>query len=146
LNLAGNLAKAEAHWVNRDTIAWRGADPSAAYRLYHSPAGGIQVETESGVQGGTFIPLIVVSVGPIKNTYGQIEIPETGSSSDNESLRDRTLSVTACLTCNYLRARPGRKRQLVQAAQHSVLPHRCCPTTSVMVQVSFGCEPLRARG
>ena len=68
---------------------------------------------------------------PIKNTYGQIKTPETGSSSDNESLRDRTLSVTACLTCNYLRARPGRKRQLVQAAQHSVLPHRCCPTTSV---------------
>jgi hypothetical protein len=67
LNLAGNLAKAEAHWVNRDTIAWRGADPSAAYRLYHSPAGGIQVETESGVQGGTFIPLIVVSGGPLQS-------------------------------------------------------------------------------
>jgi pullulanase len=67
LNPAGNLAKAEAHWVNRDTIAWRGADPSAAYRLYHSPAGGIQVETESGVQGGTFIPLIVVSGGPLQS-------------------------------------------------------------------------------
>jgi len=23
------LAKAKAHWVNRDTIAWHGADPTA---------------------------------------------------------------------------------------------------------------------
>jgi pullulanase/glycogen debranching enzyme len=61
LNAAGNLTKAEAHWVNRDTIAWQGADPSATYRLYHSPAGGIRVESESGVQGGAFIPLVVVS-------------------------------------------------------------------------------------
>jgi pullulanase/glycogen debranching enzyme len=61
------LAKAEAHWVNRDTIAWDGADPSAAYRLYHSPAGRIRVETGSGVQGGTFIPLIVVPGGLLQS-------------------------------------------------------------------------------
>jgi pullulanase/glycogen debranching enzyme len=63
LNPAGDLAKARAHWVNRDTIVWAGADPNAAYRLYHSPAGGIHVETDSGVQGGMFIPLIVVPAG-----------------------------------------------------------------------------------
>jgi hypothetical protein len=72
---------------------------------------------------------------PIKNTYGQIETPETGSSSDNESLRDRTLSVPACLTCNYLRARPGRKRQLMQAAQHSVPPPRSCFFYSLSVRL-----------
>jgi len=52
-----NLAKAKAHWVNRDTIAWPGADQNGAYRLYHSSHGGIRVEATTGVQGGAFIPL-----------------------------------------------------------------------------------------
>ncbi len=52
-----NLAKAKAHWVNRDTIAWPGADQNGVYRLYHSSHGGIRVEATTGVQGGAFIPL-----------------------------------------------------------------------------------------
>ena len=67
MNPARNLAKAEAHWVSRNTLAWGGADPSAAYRLYHSLAGGIRVEPKTGVQGGAFIPLIVVSGGLLQS-------------------------------------------------------------------------------
>ena len=51
--------QARAHWVNRDTIGWLGAPSSDTYRLYYSPAGGITVESTTGVKGGEFIPLSV---------------------------------------------------------------------------------------
>jgi hypothetical protein len=56
-------AQAKAHWVNRDTIAWPGADPGGSYRLYYSLLGGIRVDTQSGVQGGAFVPLTVIPSG-----------------------------------------------------------------------------------
>jgi pullulanase len=56
-------AQAKAHWVNRDTIAWPGADPGGSYRLYYSLHGGIRVDTQSGVQGGAFVPLTVIPSG-----------------------------------------------------------------------------------
>jgi pullulanase len=59
LNRVGNVQKAKAYWVNRDTIGWFGAEASDTYRLYYSPAGGITVETTTGVKGGAFIPLSV---------------------------------------------------------------------------------------
>ena len=58
-----NLAKAKAYWVNRDTIAWPGGDQSGTYRLYHSPHGGIKIEATTGVQGGAFLPLMVIPGG-----------------------------------------------------------------------------------
>jgi pullulanase len=58
LNRVGNVQKAKAYWVNRDTIGWFGAEAGDTYRLYYSPTGGITVET-SGVQGGAFISLSI---------------------------------------------------------------------------------------
>ena len=40
---------AKAHWVNRDTIAWIGAEPGGTYRLYHSPTGQIMAQIADGV-------------------------------------------------------------------------------------------------
>jgi pullulanase len=58
LNRVGDINKAKAYWVNRNTVAWFGAEASDTYQLYYSSTGGISVET-SGVQGGAFIPLLV---------------------------------------------------------------------------------------
>jgi pullulanase len=58
LNRVGDIKKAKAYWVNRNTVAWFGAEASDTYQLYYSSTGGISVET-SGVQGGAFIPLLV---------------------------------------------------------------------------------------
>jgi pullulanase len=57
-NRVGDLRKARAHWVSRDTIAWPGAEADKSYRLYHAPNGGIQV-SPGGVQGGSAIDLQV---------------------------------------------------------------------------------------
>jgi pullulanase/glycogen debranching enzyme len=37
----GNLAKANAHWLSANTIAWPGAPGSASYRLYYAANGGL---------------------------------------------------------------------------------------------------------
>jgi pullulanase len=58
-----SLAKAKAHWLNRYTIAWPGADQEGTFRLYHSSCGGIKVEATTGVHGGAIIPLTVTPDG-----------------------------------------------------------------------------------
>jgi pullulanase len=54
---------AKAYWVNRDTLAWFGAEQSDSYRLYYSPTGGINLHPTFGVQGGPFISLTVCTAG-----------------------------------------------------------------------------------
>lgn len=49
----------KAHWVNRDTIAWIGAESTGTYRLYHSPTGQITDQISEGALRGSFVPLSV---------------------------------------------------------------------------------------
>jgi pullulanase len=59
----GDIRRLRAHWVTRDTIAWRqDAIPGAEYRLYHSPDGSLAL-TPTGVVGGEFIPLTRSDIG-----------------------------------------------------------------------------------
>jgi hypothetical protein len=52
-----NLAKAKAHWLSRDTIAWNVEPvPDGSYALHWAPAGGLEAGSE-GVTGGQSIPL-----------------------------------------------------------------------------------------
>ena len=53
------MQPAKAHWVNRDTIGLRGAEPGDTYRLYFSPTGGIDLERAAGLTDRAFIPLSV---------------------------------------------------------------------------------------
>src|SRR5256885_14945609 len=51
----GDLTKARAHWLTRDTIAWPGAGGAAnAYRLCFDPAGALRL-TPGGITGGASI-------------------------------------------------------------------------------------------
>ncbi|MBV8377443.1 MAG: DUF3372 domain-containing protein, partial [Verrucomicrobia bacterium] len=50
---------AKAHWVDRDTIGWTGAEPSSTYRLYHSLTGGLAAQIADGKLLGAFVPLVV---------------------------------------------------------------------------------------
>ncbi len=54
----GNLSKAKAHWVSRDTIAWNvaGFQPDWTVKLHHAFDGGL-VLGAGGVTGGVEIPL-----------------------------------------------------------------------------------------
>jgi pullulanase len=50
---------ATAHWLNRDSIGWLGADPNASYRLYSSLPGELPAETSNLPAGDLFVPLFV---------------------------------------------------------------------------------------
>ena len=53
----GDLTKARAHWLTRDTIAWRVAGEAGnSYRLFFDPAGALQL-TPGGIGGGESIAL-----------------------------------------------------------------------------------------
>src|SRR5947209_18937449 len=53
----GDLTKARAHWLTRDTIAWPVAGGAAnTYRLYFDPEGALRLN-ESGIGGGNSIQL-----------------------------------------------------------------------------------------
>jgi len=58
----GDVHKAHAHFVTRDTIAWPNADPSNTFLLYYSLTGGIS-SGEAGVIGGQSIALTVDASG-----------------------------------------------------------------------------------
>jgi hypothetical protein len=59
-DLVGNVKAARAYWVNRDTLAWFGAEPNDTYQLYYSPDAGITDVATSGAEGdGESIPLTV---------------------------------------------------------------------------------------
>src|SRR6202040_1722007 len=53
------LQTAKAHWVNRDTIGWMGAEPSGTYRLYSCLPDDIPPETFPAALSGLFVPLAV---------------------------------------------------------------------------------------
>jgi pullulanase len=50
---------ATAHWLNRDTIGWLGAEPSGTYRLYSSLLDQRAAETSNRATGDLFVPLLV---------------------------------------------------------------------------------------
>ncbi|HEX8180514.1 MAG TPA: pullulanase-type alpha-1,6-glucosidase [Pyrinomonadaceae bacterium] len=56
----GDLTKARAHWLTRDTIAWRAANMAdgarGSYKLYFAPEGGLTL-TPHGIDGGESITL-----------------------------------------------------------------------------------------
>lgn len=53
----GNIAKASAYWLTRDTLLWASADdPSATYQLHYAPAGGMTTSND-GIQGGDYLTL-----------------------------------------------------------------------------------------
>ena len=59
----GNIGQAQAHWVSRDTIAWRLASPTGnTYRLHYDPNGGLTLDP-SGVQGGQTLTLTLDPAG-----------------------------------------------------------------------------------
>ena len=62
----GDVHKARAHFVSRDTIAWPNADPSNTFLLYYSLTGGIS-SGQDGVAGGQSIPLTVDPSGLSSN-------------------------------------------------------------------------------
>jgi pullulanase len=55
---SGDLSKAKAHWVTRDTIAWNpvGFQANGSFALHYAPNGGLALGVE-GVSGGVDIPL-----------------------------------------------------------------------------------------
>ena len=53
----GNLDKAQAHWVSRDTLLWNIADaPGNTYRLHFNPQGALRLGI-GVIEGGESIPL-----------------------------------------------------------------------------------------
>ena len=52
----GDVAKAKAYFVTRDTIAWPGAGSGNSYKFFYSPTGGITSGVD-GVAGGQSIAL-----------------------------------------------------------------------------------------
>ncbi len=53
----GNIAKATAYWLTRDTILWSSADDQAAsYRLHFAANGGMTTSVD-GIQGGDYLTL-----------------------------------------------------------------------------------------
>jgi hypothetical protein len=49
--VVGNIKQARAYWVDRDTLAWFGADPADTYQLYYSADAGITDVADGGVEG-----------------------------------------------------------------------------------------------
>ncbi|MGB6847698.1 MAG: pullulanase-associated domain-containing protein, partial [Thermoanaerobaculia bacterium] len=53
----GDITTQQAYWVAEDTIAWAaGGDPSADYRLYYAPTGGMTLGAVD-IEGGSFVEL-----------------------------------------------------------------------------------------
>ncbi len=60
----GSLAKAQAHWVTRDTILWNiVGSPNYRYSLVYAPDGGLSISA-AGVEGGRELQLTFVNSGP----------------------------------------------------------------------------------
>ncbi|MFQ5615790.1 MAG: DUF3372 domain-containing protein, partial [Anaerolineales bacterium] len=63
----GDLSTARAHWVSRDTIAWKvDTGEAASFQLVYAPEGGLTL-SPTGVDGGFSIPL---SLEPFGLTFG----------------------------------------------------------------------------
>jgi hypothetical protein len=53
------MRTAKAHWLNRETIGWIGAEPSGTFRLYYSEGGDIAAQMSGRALRGSFVPLLV---------------------------------------------------------------------------------------
>lgn len=60
---AGDLSKAQAHWLDQNTLAWD-IEPvaNASYRLYYAPSGGL-VLANNVISGGTALELVYDPAG-----------------------------------------------------------------------------------
>ncbi|MET0694511.1 MAG: DUF3372 domain-containing protein, partial [Propionibacteriaceae bacterium] len=98
-----SLVTPRAHWLSRDYLAWDlGANPAGlTYALYAAPEGGLQV-TESGVTGGTAVPLRYVADGlppalqqkyPGQAGLGALQLPDLPVSRLKELLRGQVAVV-----------------------------------------------------
>ncbi len=64
----GDISKAQAHWISRDTILWNITNPDKySYRLYYDPEGGLKL-TAGGITGGQMLKLAYDKNGPSKET------------------------------------------------------------------------------
>jgi pullulanase len=71
-DLVGDIKAARAYWVNRDTLAWFGAEVNDTYQLYYSPDAGITDVATSGPEGdGKPIPLTVDPHGLSQTIIGK---------------------------------------------------------------------------
>src|SRR3989442_12015859 len=54
----GNLTRARAHWLSRDTVAWKvgTVQPGWTFKLHYAAAGGLGLSA-TGVTGGIDVPL-----------------------------------------------------------------------------------------
>jgi pullulanase len=54
----GNLTRARAHWLSRDTLAWNvgNVPPGSTFKLHYAAAGGLGLSA-TGVTGGNDVPL-----------------------------------------------------------------------------------------
>ena len=54
----GNLTRARAHWLSRDTLAWNvgSVPPGSTFKLHYAAAGGLGLSA-TGVTGGNDVPL-----------------------------------------------------------------------------------------
>jgi pullulanase len=100
----GNLSKAQAHWVSRDTIAWNLGQAQANWnvQLHYDPNGSLLL-TPQGVTGGTSIPLTYDPAGlsndikakfPHLSNYKAFKIPASRLAEVPEALKDQ-LAVSA---------------------------------------------------
>jgi pullulanase len=100
----GDLSKAKAHWVTRDTIAWNIAGATADWqvKLNYSANGGLTL-TPQGVKGGTQIDLTLDSNGlsdavkakfPHLANYKAFKIPSGSLNSVPEALKGQ-LAISA---------------------------------------------------
>ncbi|HEV2913880.1 MAG TPA: pullulanase-type alpha-1,6-glucosidase [Pyrinomonadaceae bacterium] len=100
----GNLAKAQAHWVSEDTIAWNvgAVQPNWQVNLHYAPGGGLALD-QQGVSGGNTIPLVYDPAGlpdevkakfPHISSYPAFKIPAAHLSEVPEALKSQ-LAVSA---------------------------------------------------
>src|SRR4029079_13433028 len=60
----GNITRAQAQWVNEDTIAWKIGPVQPVWTVaLHADAGGGLTLGQDGVEGGTTIPLVYDPAG-----------------------------------------------------------------------------------
>jgi pullulanase len=91
----GNLGKAQAHWVNRDTLAWNIGQPGGAVTLHYSPTASLTLDT-NGVNGGTDIvltydpaglPASVLANYPHLTGFSAFKVPGTRAAEVPDALK-----------------------------------------------------------
>ncbi len=100
----GDLSKAKAVWIDKDTIAWNvaGASADSQIKLYYAPEGGLTL-TPQGVAGGSSIALVYDPAGlsaaqrekfPQLANYSVFKVPTTNSAEIPAALKGQ-LAISA---------------------------------------------------